>query len=127
MQPHVYHYIGVTDKRSGEIKYKSVYKGGPLWGERVVSTGEKGGRGGWNSYRWRLEAFVDVVQGRTPVFWVSGQESVWMGECVDGVYRRAGLPKRESKEMNGGGDEIGNKDENGNGNADREGEGKNRL
>lgn len=44
-----------------------------------------------------MEAFVDVVQGRTPVFWVCGQESVWNGEGVDKVYIEAGLPVREGK------------------------------
>lgn len=102
--PHVYHYIGVTDKRSGETRYHSAYSGGPLWGGRVVSTGEKGGRGGWSSSRWRLEAFVDVLQGRTPVFWVSGMESGWMGECVDGVYMEAGLGRRGDADGDAEGD-----------------------
>ncbi len=44
-----------------------------------------------------MEAFVDVLQGRTPVFWVSGQESIWNGEGVDGVYIKAGLPVREGR------------------------------
>lgn len=93
-QPHVYHYISVLDKRSEEVSYRKCYKGGPLWGGRVVSTGEKGGRAGWSSWRWRLEGFMDVLQGRTPVFWVSGVESGWLAEGVDGVYCRAGLGRR---------------------------------
>ena len=96
VQPHLYHYIGVRDKKTGKTVYRKQYAGGPLWGRVVVSTGEKGGREGWSSYRWQLEAFVDAVQGRTPAFWISGQESQWMMECVDAAYKAAGLPIRES-------------------------------
>ncbi|KAJ5591826.1 uncharacterized protein N7459_002195 [Penicillium hispanicum] len=96
--PHLYHWIRVREKGGSGMGtvYRKQYEGGPLWGRVAVSTGEKGGRTGWSSYRWQLEAFVDAVQGRTPAFWVAGQESVWMMECVDAVYRAAGLPVRES-------------------------------
>ncbi|KAJ5157637.1 uncharacterized protein N7482_008737 [Penicillium canariense] len=95
-QPHLYHYIAVTEKATGRTSYQKQYTGGPLWGKVVVSTGEQGGRAGWSTYRWRLEAFVDAMQGRTPAHWVSAQDSTWMMECVDAVYKAAGLPRRES-------------------------------
>lgn len=96
LQPHLYHLIAVEDKESGQTVYRKRYQGGPLWGKVVVSTGEEGGVAGWTSYRWQLEAFVDAVQGRTPAYWVAPRESVWMMECVDEVYKAAGLPVRES-------------------------------
>lgn len=95
-EPHLYHTIAVEDKVTGRTVYRKRYEGGPLWGRIVVSTGEEGGVAGWSSYRWQLEAFVDAVQGRTPAYWVAPKESVWMMECVDAVYRAAGLPVRES-------------------------------
>ncbi|KAJ6106778.1 hypothetical protein N7512_010295 [Penicillium capsulatum] len=96
LEPHLYHTIEVEDKSTGETAYRKRYQGGPLWGKVIVSTGEEGGVGGWSSYRWQLEAFVDAVQGRTPAYWVAPRESVWMMESVDAVYRAAELPVRES-------------------------------
>lgn len=96
LQPHLYHFLSVTDKRSGETVYKKQYAGGPLWGNITVSTGQKGGHPAWSSFRWQLEAFVDAVSGKTPAYWVAAQESVWNMESVDAVYSAAGLPVRES-------------------------------
>ncbi|KAI2785896.1 hypothetical protein POX_h09658 [Penicillium oxalicum] len=93
--PHIYHYIRVMDKRTGVVEYSRAYCGGPLWGARVVSTGEKGGRRGWSCSRWRLEAFVDVAMGRTPAFWTSGVESAWLGECVEGVLLKADIVPKQ--------------------------------
>lgn len=95
-QPHLYHYISVTDKTTGETRYCKQYDRGPLWGSVTVSTGDKGGQSGWSTYRWQLEAFVDAVLGKTPAYWIPAQESVWNMECVDAIYRAAGLPMRES-------------------------------
>ena len=97
LHPHLYHCISVTDKESGVTKYHKQYDRGPLWNRVVVSTGDVGGKAGWSSFRWMLEAFVDAVQGRTPAFWVAGQESIWLMESVDLVYRGARLPVRKSK------------------------------
>lgn len=96
LQPHLYHFFSVTDKRSGETVYKKQYVGGPFWGNLTVSTGKKGGHPGWSTYRWQLEAFAAVVTGNTPAYWVAAQESIWNMESVDAVYRAGGLPVRES-------------------------------
>ncbi|PWY94557.1 putative NAD binding Rossmann fold oxidoreductase [Aspergillus sclerotioniger CBS 115572] len=93
MMPHLYHYIAVTDKTTGKTQYHRQYSGGPLWGNVMTSRG-KGGNSHWSTYRWQLEAFVDAVRGKTPAYWVSGEESIWQMECIDMMYQAAGLPVR---------------------------------
>lgn len=99
MMPHLYHYITVVEKTTGETKYIKQYSGGPLWGKVTTSTGEKGGNPYWSTYRWQLEAFVDAVKGKTPAFWVANQDSIWQMESIDSMYQAAGLPVRPSKEQ----------------------------
>jgi len=94
--PHLYHYIAVTDKATGETRYHRQFSGGPMWGNVETSVG-KGGKDSWSTYRWQLEAFVDAVRGKTPAFWIPGEESVAQMECIDEIYRAAGLPVRPSQ------------------------------
>lgn len=102
MMPHVYHYISVTDKTTGQTRYVKQYSGGPFWGNRNTSVGRKGGCKGWSTYRWQLEAFVDAVKGETPAYWVSGDDSVWQMESLDSMYHAAGLPVRVGTEVKKG-------------------------
>ncbi|KNG89548.1 hypothetical protein ANOM_001935 [Aspergillus nomiae NRRL 13137] len=95
MMPHLYHYIAVTDKTTGQTRYHKQYKGGPLWAN-VTTTGGKGGSSHWSTYRWQLEAFVDVVKGKTPTYWIAGEDSICQMECIDALYQAAGLPLCES-------------------------------
>lgn len=99
IMPHLYHYITILDKTTGNFSYLKQYSGGPFWGNRTTSTGEKGGNRYWSTYRWQLEAFVDAVKGKTPAFWVANQDSIWQMESIDAMYRAAGLPIRPSKEV----------------------------
>ncbi|PKX91001.1 Gfo/Idh/MocA family protein [Aspergillus novofumigatus IBT 16806] len=78
MMPHLYHYISIQDKTTGKH-------------------GEKGGNPHWSTYRWQLEAFVDAVKGKTPAYWVSGEESIWQMESIDSLYKAANLPVRPSQ------------------------------
>lgn len=96
MMPHVYHYISITDKRTGKTEYKAQNKGGPVWGE-AWTTGGKGGKGYWSTYRWQLEAFVDAVRDKEPPCWVSGQDSIAQMETIDEIYKKAGMPIRGAK------------------------------
>ncbi|KAF8885060.1 NAD binding Rossmann fold oxidoreductase [Gymnopilus junonius] len=91
MMPHIYHYIAITDKITGKTHYEQFYKGGPLWKER--------GESYWSTYRYQLEAFVDKVQGRHPVWWIDGDDSVQQMESIDAVYRQSGLPLRPTSTM----------------------------
>lgn len=96
MMPHLYHFISVTEKRTGKTTYVKQYSGGPLWGNVTTSSGKKGGRSSWSTYRWQMEAFVDAVKGKTPAYWISGEDSVVQMEVIDSLYRAAGLPVRPS-------------------------------
>lgn len=86
MMPHIYHYIEVKDKRTGEKTKKQAYKGGPLWGDR--------GEPWWSTYRYQLEAFVDRLRGREPVCWESNKDSLDQMKTIDEVYKKSGLPLR---------------------------------
>ena len=86
MMPHLYHYIAIKTKETGQWRYESVYQGGPRWGQR--------GESYWSTYRYQLEAFVDRVRGREPVFWVDNEDSVMQMRTIDEVYRKSGLPTR---------------------------------
>ncbi|KAL4924610.1 Gfo/Idh/MocA family protein [Aspergillus undulatus] len=102
MMPHLYHYIEIFDKKAGTTGVVRQYAGGPVWGG-VETTGGKGGRKGWSTYRWQLEAFVERVRGGEPAAWVSNEESVTQMEVIDALYRAAGLPVRGEK----GGEGVG--------------------
>ena len=95
--PWLQHTITITEK-DGEgklTKNKSTeqcYVGGPQWGE---------GRGArfWTTYRYQLEAFVDMVRASDAGRAYSGPdvplgESVKLMELIDDVYRKADLPVR---------------------------------
>ena len=84
--PHLYHFISVTDHTSGKTIYENVYKGGPIWGDR--------GETHWSSHRYQLEAVVDRLRGRDPVWWISGEESVMEMQTVDWVYKNAKMAMR---------------------------------
>lgn len=96
--PHLYHYISVTDKRSGRTEIKKQYKGGPKWGDVATSDG-KGGQPTWSTYRWQLEAFVTKVRGQEPAAWVSNQDSITQMDTIDAVYKHAGLPLRPTSKL----------------------------
>ncbi|KAB8219265.1 hypothetical protein BDV33DRAFT_192091 [Aspergillus novoparasiticus] len=96
MMPHLYHYISVTDKTTGQTRHHKQYKGGPLWGN-VMTTGGKGGSSHWSTYRWQLEAFVDAVKGKAPTYWIPGEDSICQMECIDALYQAAGLPDVSSQ------------------------------
>ncbi|EED24603.1 NAD binding Rossmann fold oxidoreductase, putative [Talaromyces stipitatus ATCC 10500] len=100
MMPHLYHYISITDKTTGKTEYKKQYKGGPCWGESWT-TGGKGGKAYWSTYRYQLEAFTEKVRGKHVPYWISGEESIAQMEAIDAIYKIAGLPTRPSvsKEM----------------------------
>ena len=84
--PHLYHYLGIKNKSTGRWKYEKVYTGGPLWKDR--------GRKHWSTYRYQLEAFVDKLRGRDPVWWVDNEDSVSQMKTIDEIYMKSGLPIR---------------------------------
>ncbi|KAF9477071.1 putative NAD binding Rossmann fold oxidoreductase [Pholiota conissans] len=89
--PHIYHYIAITIKETGKTSYESVYQGGPLWKDR--------GKAFWSADRYQLEAFVDKIRGRRPVWWIDGEDSVAQMRTVDAIYRASGLPLRPTSTM----------------------------
>lgn len=95
MMPHLYHYIAITDKATGQTTYRKQYRGGPCWGE-AWTTGGKGGKEYWSTYRYQLEAFTEMVRGKTVPYWISGEDSIAQMETIDAIYRAAGLPVRPS-------------------------------
>ncbi|KAJ7272286.1 NAD(P)-binding protein [Mycena rebaudengoi] len=48
----------------------------------------------WSSYRYQLEAFVNVVKGRTPHTWVTKEDSIKNMEAIESVYAKSGLGSR---------------------------------
>ncbi|KAK2467342.1 hypothetical protein APHAL10511_000577 [Amanita phalloides] len=89
--PHTYHYIAVKDKSTGHMTYESIYKGGPLWKER--------GESHWSTFRYQLEAVVDKLRGREPVWWVSGEDSIAQMETIDSLYKKSGLSLRSTSAL----------------------------
>jgi predicted dehydrogenase len=87
MMPHLYHFIEITDKKTGHTSYQKHYSFGPKWGAR--------GESWWSTYRYQLEAFVDKVRGREPPCWIEPEDSVQQMECIDSVYEKSGLGKRK--------------------------------
>jgi len=86
MMPHLYHYVSITDKRSGETTYKKIYVDDSAWSQK--------GQPWWSTYRWQLEAFVDKLRAREPDHWVTGQSSVDQMQTIDMIYEKAGMPLR---------------------------------
>lgn len=100
--PYISHSVTITHKDAngkltGKKESLSAYKGGSHWGER--------GQKWWTTYRYQLEAFVDMIRateagnkdGKGAVAcWVNLDESKGVLELIDGVYDKAGLPRRES-------------------------------
>ncbi|DAA79442.1 TPA_exp: Uncharacterized protein A8136_0215 [Trichophyton benhamiae CBS 112371] len=97
MMPHIYHYISITDKRTGITEYKTQSSGGPLWDERWT-TGGKGGKSHWSTYRWQLEAFLEKVRGKEPICCISNDDAIYNTECIDKIYKEAGMPVRADPE-----------------------------
>lgn len=95
MMPHLYHYISITDKTTGKTEYKTQYRSGPCWGE-AWTTGGKGGKSYWSTYRYQLEAFTEKVRGKNVPYWISGEESIKQMETIDAIYKAAALPVRPS-------------------------------
>jgi len=91
MMPHIYHYIAITDKTTAKTAYTSIYKGGPLWKDR--------GESYWSTYRYQLEAFVDKIRGRNPVWWIEGEDSIEQMKTIDEVYKKSGLPLRPTSSL----------------------------
>jgi len=87
MMPHLYHYIEITDKVTGARFSQKHYNFGPKWGAQSEPY--------WSTYRYQLEAFVDKLQGKEPVHWVTPENSIAQMETIDAIYVKAGLPKRE--------------------------------
>jgi len=68
---------------TNSLPYQKQYSGGgAIWGD-VETSGGKGGKPTWSTYRWQLEAFVSKVKGRQPACWVSGEEK----RCSNGDNR----------------------------------------
>ncbi|PIL35398.1 hypothetical protein GSI_02124 [Ganoderma sinense ZZ0214-1] len=86
MMPHVYHYITVYDKRTKKTTTEKHYTGGPKWGDR--------GEEWWSTYRYQLEAFVDLARGKKPPHCVTPDNSIAQMETIDMVYEASGLGRR---------------------------------
>ncbi|KAK2808391.1 hypothetical protein FQN50_004776 [Emmonsiellopsis sp. PD_5] len=89
MMPHIFHYIEIKDKRTGQSHTQKHYTFGPEWGPRAEPW--------WSTYRYQLEAFVDKINGKEPVHWISHEDSIAQMETIDAVYEKSGLGKRPSK------------------------------
>ncbi|KAM6497459.1 putative NAD binding Rossmann fold oxidoreductase [Amanita muscaria] len=86
--PHLYHCIAVRDKANGTTTYENLYKGGPIWGDR--------GETHWATYRYQLEAVVDMLRGREAPWCISGQDSIEEMKTIDMVYKQSGFPARST-------------------------------
>ncbi|KZO97109.1 NAD binding oxidoreductase [Calocera viscosa TUFC12733] len=86
MMPHLYHYISITDKKTGHTTYQKHYRDGTAWSQQ--------GEAWWSTYRWQLQAFLDKIRGRVPHHWVTGKSSIDQMETIDAIYEKAGLPLR---------------------------------
>lgn len=89
--PNLGHSITITDKASGNKKVEKAFVDGDQWGNR--------GESWWTTYRWQLEAFVDMVRATEAGSsysgpWMSLEESEKLMEVIDAVYDKAGLPRR---------------------------------
>lgn len=99
--PHITHSVTISAKDAngnltGKKETFTQYKGGPKWGDR----GEKW----WTSYRYQLEAFVDIVRARQRGeeeqngrgHWHTLEDSQDLMAVIDAVYDKAGLERRRS-------------------------------
>jgi hypothetical protein len=94
--PNMRHSITVTwkDDRgalTGRRTVEKVYIDGPQWGSR--------GKPWWTTYRWQLEAFVDMIRAKETGSeyhgpWMNLEESDKVMQVIDAVYDKAGLPRR---------------------------------
>ena len=89
--PAYFHSITITEKGTGQKRTERYYVDGPEWGSR--------GKPWWTTYRYQLEAFVDVVRVKEAEQeyvgpWMQLDESVKVMEMIDAVYDKAGLPRR---------------------------------
>lgn len=89
--PTLGHSITITEKDSGKKQVENLYVDGPQWGTR--------GKPWWTTYRYQLEAFVDMVRAKDTGTdysgpWMSLDESEKLMEVIDSVYDKAGLPRR---------------------------------
>lgn len=90
------HSITITEKDSngqltGTKHTEKCYVDGPQWGKR--------GEPWWTTYRYQLEAFIDMVRAsesgkKYEGPWMSLEESEKVMELIDAVYDKAGLPRR---------------------------------
>ena len=90
------HSITVTEKDDeGQLtsrkKTEKCYSGGPQWRTR--------GQDWWTTYRYQLEAFVSMVRAKEAGTdydgpWMALGESEKLMELINGVYDKAGLPRR---------------------------------
>ncbi|KAI0719290.1 NAD(P)-binding protein [Cerioporus squamosus] len=83
VSPGMFHYIKVKPK-CGRTRYEQAYK-------------FKDGRGkrSWDSYRYQLEAFVDTVRGRVPL-WPEPVTVTTQLKTIEEVYTKAGMPPRSA-------------------------------
>lgn len=100
--PQLNHSITVTMKTAeGQLtkdkESLTCYTGGAVWG--------KTGEAWWTTYRYQLEAFVQVVRAvdrgdiaAVDTFqpWVSLNETKTVMSIVDSIYEKAGMPPRKS-------------------------------
>lgn len=94
--PSYTHSITITEKDNngrltGKKHTEKCFKDGPQWGAR--------GESWWTTYRWQLEAFIDMVRAKESGQayggpWMSLEESEKVMELIDGAYDNAGLPRR---------------------------------
>ena len=78
--PTAYHYITV-EKRGEKARSEKVY---------TFAEGKMEGKGEdwWTTYRYQLEAFVDMLRGRTPQIWLDKEDAVANMEWVERIYAK---------------------------------------
>lgn len=96
VMPTYMHSITITERDSngkltGRKQTEKIFKDGPQWIER--------GESWWTTYRYQLEAFVDMVRAKESGEdykgpWMSLEESEKVMELIDAVYDKAKLPRR---------------------------------
>lgn len=89
--PQYGHSITIKDKKTEKIQVEKCFVDGPQWGSR--------GKPWWTTYRYQLEAFVDMCRAKDQGREYHGpgmsmDESVKLMSLIDAVYEKAGLPKR---------------------------------
>jgi predicted dehydrogenase len=79
--PTIYHNIRVTSI-DGNNKATTRYK------EYISEDDKAKGEIWWTTYRYQLEAFVDMIKGRTPQTWITAEDSVDNLKWVEEVYTK---------------------------------------